>query len=188
MLKKVEEGTGIMKNKMKTTEMEDFEILYRNIENEVIKERIRSSGEWYIERAIRYKRYFYTLSIISIILPLIISSINILGGVYESQVRIITTIASAGVSFITGMLTFTKCGEKWTLYRSTIELIKSELTLYWTKTPDSDGKDLANLVYRLDEIMNKEHNSWKKIQQKDEKNTSTEKESMGGSHNEETNK
>ena len=29
-----------MKNKMKTTEMEDFEILYKNIGNEVIKERI----------------------------------------------------------------------------------------------------------------------------------------------------
>ena len=50
-----------MKNKMKTTEMEDFEILYKNIGNEVIKERIRSSGQWYIERSIRYKRYFYSL-------------------------------------------------------------------------------------------------------------------------------
>ena len=51
-----------MKNKMKTTEMEDFEILYKNIGNEVIKERIRSSGQWYIERSIRYKRYFCSLN------------------------------------------------------------------------------------------------------------------------------
>lgn len=51
-----------MKNKMKTTEMEDFEILYKNIGNEVIKERIRSSGQLYIERSIRYKRYFYSLN------------------------------------------------------------------------------------------------------------------------------
>ena len=35
-----------MKNKMKITEMEDFEILYKNIGNEVIEERIRSSGQW----------------------------------------------------------------------------------------------------------------------------------------------
>ena len=104
-----------MKNKMKTTEMEDFEILYKNIGNEVIKERIRSSGQWYIERAIRYKRYFYSLSIISIILPLIISSVNILGASWENEVRIVTTIASAIVSMVTGLLTFTKCGEKWIL-------------------------------------------------------------------------
>ena len=160
-----------MKNKMKTTEMEDFEILYKNIGNEVIKERIRSSGQWYIERAIRYKRYFYSLSIISIILPLIISSVNILGASWENEVRIVTTIASAIVSMVTGLLTFTKCGEKWTLYRSTIEMIKSELTLFWTKTPVPDEKDLANLTYRLEEIMNKEHSRWKKMQQEDDKIT-----------------
>ena len=160
-----------MKNKMKTTEMEDFEILYKNIENEVIRERIRSSGQWYIERAIRYKRYFYSLSIISIILPLIISSVNILGASWENEVRIVTTIASAIVSMVTGLLTFTKCGEKWTLYRSTIEMIKSELTLFWTKTPVPDEKDLANLTYRLEEIMNKEHSRWKKMQQEDDKVT-----------------
>lgn len=160
-----------MKNKMKTTEMEDFEILYKNIGNEVIKERIRSSGQWYIERSIRYKRYFYSLSIISIILPLIISSVNILGDSWENEVRIVTTIASAIVSMVTGLLTFTKCGEKWTLYRSTIEMIKSELTLFWTKTPVPDEKDLANLTYRLEEIMNKEHSRWKKMQQEDDKIT-----------------
>ena len=164
-------GIEIMKNKMKTTEMEDFEILYKNIGNEVIKERIRSSGQWYIERAIRYKRYFYSLSIISIILPLIISSVNILGASWENEVRIVTTIASAIVSMVTGLLTFTKCGEKWTLYRSTIEMIKSELTLFWTKTPVPDENDLANLTYRLEEIMNKEHSRWKKMQQEDDKVT-----------------
>ena len=37
-----------MKNKMKITEMEDFEILYKNIGNEVIKERIRSSDNGYM--------------------------------------------------------------------------------------------------------------------------------------------
>ena len=165
------EGARTMKNKMKTTEMEDFEILYKNIGNEVIKERIRSSGQWYIERAIQYKRYFYSLSIISIILPLIISSVNILGVSWENEVRIVTTIASAIVSMVTGLLTFTKCGEKWTLYRSTIEMIKSELTLFWTKTPVPDEKDLVNLTYRLEEIMNKEHSRWKKMQQEDDKIT-----------------
>lgn len=50
-------------------------------------------------------------------------------------------------------------------------MIKSELTLFWTKTPVPDEKDLANLTYRLEEIMNKEHSRWKKMQQEDDKIT-----------------
>lgn len=156
----------MMKNKMKTTEMQDFEILYKNIENEVIRERIRTTGQWYIENAIRYKYYFYTLSIVGIVLPLIISSVNVLGCDYKNLIRIVTTIASAIVSLSTGILTFMKCGEKWTLYRSTIEMMKRELTLYWVNA--ADEKALENLVYKLEKIMDKEHNKWEKIQQKDE--------------------
>ena len=59
-----------------------------------------------------------------------------------------------------------KCGEKWTLYRSTIEMMKRELTLYWVNA--ADEKALENLVYKLEKIMDKEHNKWEKIQQKDE--------------------
>ena len=161
-----------MKNKMKTTEMEDFEVLYKNIRNEVIRERIRSSGQWYIERAIRYKRYFYILSIIGIVLPLLITSVNVFGCTHENQVRVITAIASAIVSLTTGLLTFTKCGEKWTLYRNTIEMIKSELTVYWAKASTQEEEELIMLVSRLEDIMNKEHNKWNKIQEEDEKFTS----------------
>lgn len=156
----------MMKNKMKTTEMQDFEILYKNIENEVIRERIRTTGQWYIEHAIRYKYYFYTLSIVGIVLPLLISSVNVLGCDYKNLIRIVTTIASAIVSLSTGILTFMKCGEKWTLYRSTIEMMKRELTLYWVNA--TDEKALENLIYKLEKIMDKEHNKWEKIQQKDE--------------------
>lgn len=163
----------MMKNKMKTTEMQDFEILYKNIENEVIRERIRTTGQWYIEHAIRYKHYFYILSIVGIVLPLFISSINVIGCDYKNIIRIITTIASAIVSLSTGILTFMKCGEKWTLYRSTIEMMKRELTLYWVNA--TDEKALENLVYKLEEIMDKEHNKWEKIQQKDENEISEKK-------------
>lgn len=151
------------KNKMETSEMEDFEIFYKDIENKVVKERIRSAGEWYIEQAIRCKRSFYILSIIGIILPLVISCVNVLGSDHEYLVRVVTTIASAVVSLTTGILTFTKLREKWTLYRSTIEIMKSELTLY--AIGKKSEKDLYDLVYNLEEIMSKEHSKWKKIQQ-----------------------
>lgn len=154
------------KNKIQTSEMEDFEILYKDIENKVVRERIRSAGQWYIDRAIRYKRYFYTLSVIGIIVPLLISCINILGTDYGAQVRIITTVASAVVSCITSLLTFTKVKEKWTLYRNTIELMKRELTLYAIKK-ESD-EDLVNLVCDLEELMSEERIRWEKILQDEE--------------------
>ena len=63
-------GSAIKKEK------EDFKYLYKGIENEVVRERIRASGEWYIEHAIKYKRKFYIFSIIGIVAPLLITVIN----------------------------------------------------------------------------------------------------------------
>ena len=40
-------------------EKEDFKKLYEGIQNDVVRERIRASGEWYIERATKYKRIFF---------------------------------------------------------------------------------------------------------------------------------
>lgn len=77
-----------------------------------------------------------------------------------------TTITSAIVSLITALLTFTKCGEKWTLYRSTIEMMKSELALYSCKKRTDE--ELEKLVFKLEKIMNQEHNKWRKMQQEDE--------------------
>lgn len=127
------ETTDDNQKKSKTTEIEEFESLYRNIQNDVVRERIKSTGEWYIRHAKLYKILFYVFSIISIVLPLVISSINVLGTGHENEIRVVTTITSAIVSLITALLTFTKCGEKWTLYRSTIEMMKSELALYSCK-------------------------------------------------------
>lgn len=45
-------------------EKEDFKKLYEGIQNDVVRERIKASGEWYIERATKYKRIFFILSAI----------------------------------------------------------------------------------------------------------------------------
>ena len=160
------ETTDDNQKKSKTTEIEEFESLYRNIQNDVVRERIKSTGEWYIRHAKLYKILFYVFSIISIVLPLVISSINVLGTVHENEIRVVTTITSAIVSLITALLTFTKCGEKWTLYRSTIEMMKSELALYSCKKRTDE--ELEKLVFKLEKIMNQEHNKWRKMQQEDE--------------------
>lgn len=60
-------------------EKEDIEILYENIPNETERLRIQSCVEWYIEHAILYKWIFYSLSIIGIVLPLVVTAINAVG-------------------------------------------------------------------------------------------------------------
>lgn len=152
--------------RLKTTEIEEFEFLYRGIDNAIVRERIKSTGEWYIRRAKFYKFLFYVFSIISIVLPLVISSVNVLGTGHETEIRVVTTITSAIVSLITSLLTFTKCGEKWTLYRSTVEMMKSELALYGCKK--QTDAELEKLMFKLEKIMNQEHNKWRKMQQEDE--------------------
>lgn len=55
------ETTDDNQKKSKTTEIEEFESLYRNIQNDVARERIKSTGEWYIRHAKLYKILFYCI-------------------------------------------------------------------------------------------------------------------------------
>lgn len=161
----------MMKDRKKIKEMKDFEILYRDIENKSIRGRIKSTGEWYIEKATHYKRIFYVLSMMAIVLPLVISAINVLGEDYGACIRVITTIGSTMVAMATGILTFTKCREKWTLYRSSIEKMKKELSLY--SVGEKDDEALHKMVCRLEEMMEDERNKWREIQQENEQNGNT---------------
>ena len=52
------------------------------------------------------------------------------------------------------------------MYRSTIEMMKSELALYNCK--NRTDEELEKLVFKLEKIMNQEHNKWRKMQQEDE--------------------
>lgn len=134
-------------------EKEDFEKLYQNIPNEVLKARIKSSGNWYIERAIRFKRLFEILGLISIILPLIISILN-----NFEKTNLAVSICALLTALVTSLLTFTKCREKWTLYRTTIEQIKRELTLYWVD--ELNDEKLKELAIKIEDIMAQEHKVW----------------------------
>lgn len=143
---------------MKSTEAEDFEKLYRNIENDVLKGRIESAGKWYIEKAILYKRLFYVFNIISIILPLCIAVVNVV----DQNAQLLTVIISSLTSFTTALLAFTKWGEKWMLYRNAIESLKSKLTLFGVS--NGSQEELQQLACDIEKIMHEEHNKWNYVQ------------------------
>lgn len=134
-------------------EKRDFEKLYHNIPNEELKSRIGATGNWYIERATRCKRWFYFLEIVSIILPLLTTFLN---GCQNNNIAV--TVCALLTALVTSVLSFTKCREKWTLYRTTIEQIKRELTLFWVDKPNDEK--MKELSERLEGIMAQEHKVW----------------------------
>lgn len=151
-------------------EKEDFKRLYEGITNKTVKERIRASGEWYIASAVKYKRYFFILSTIAIVAPLLITVVNSMGtGDAENamKIRISTARYSVLASFASTFLVVSKCKEKWTSYRMTLERIKSALVLYSIDEGD-DEERLKRLVTRTERIMKEEHDKWQEILEDDD--------------------
>ena len=148
-------------------EKEDFKKLYEGIQNDVVRERIRASGEWYIERATKYKRIFFILSAIGIIAPLLVTVI-ISAGLNSTKdgndmtFRIVIAACSALASFSSTFMVVLKCKEKWTNYRNTVEQIKSEL-VYYSIDEGTDSERLKKLVDRTEKIMREEHGRWNEI-------------------------
>ena len=147
----------------------NFAKLYEGIKNDVVRERIKSSGEWYIENAMKYKIWFCVLSIFGIVAPLvitIISSIEINGKV-SASIRIVIAVCSVLTSFSSTLLAVSKCKEKWTNYRNAVEQIKSALV--WYSVDDGeDNEKLKRLVTRTERIMKEELNRWNEIAEMDE--------------------
>lgn len=154
--------------KGKGNEKKDFEILYHGISNDILKGRIRTTGEWYINNAYLYKWLYYIVGFSGIAIPIAVTVVN---GVYYGNsdfVQFFTIIASAITALATSFLSFSKCHEKWTLYRMTLEKIKRELALYWAGHENEE--DLKILVTNLEKYMEEENMEWLNISVR-EKNT-----------------
>lgn len=133
--------------------------LYEDIQNPRLKKRIQSCAEWYIEYAALYKGIFYTLSITGIVLPVLVTIINATDT--SGKTTAVTLVLSSIIAMCTSLLTFSKCREKWGLYRSSVEMIKRELMLYWGRK--ETDQDLKDLIVTLEKCMENEHMQWLKI-------------------------
>lgn len=138
-------------------EKNDFSKLCEKINDETLKSRVISAGNWYIEKAFVYKIEFYVFSILGIVMPLlsvVASSISTNDGA-----RIVTIICSAFASLSASMLALLKCRDKWTLYRMAIECMKRKLSLHWAKK--LNDSDLADLIAELEKCIENEQKEWK---------------------------
>lgn len=147
--------------KGKKNEKKDFQILYQSISNEILKERIRITGEWYINNAYLYKWLYYIVGFAGIAIPVVVTVVNGVCCKNSDFVQIFTIIASSITALAAAFLSFSKCHEKWTLYRMTLEKIKRELVLYWAGRVNEE--DLRDLIIKLEKYMEEENMEWMNI-------------------------
>lgn len=161
-----ERDRKVMFSFAKKREKEEFKRLYEGIPDKVLRTRVQSIGDWYIESAFKYKRIFYSCSVLAIMIPVLVTTANgiFISEAQEGVVKVFTILGSAVTALSTAFLSFSKCREKWTLYRSTFERIKRELSIYWAK--ENADQRLESLIVKIEDYMKEEHEEWWEISRK----------------------
>ena len=130
-----------------------------------INERLNNQINWYDKESIKNKRWFYTLSILEILLALSIpflSNLTIEESLWLSRIIGLLGLVIAAIASI---LLLSKFQANWIEYRLTSESLKSEKFMYLTKSgPYGQDQSCQNLVQRIEGIMSKENSNWFKLQ------------------------
>ena len=132
-------------------ELSSIEIFTSNIENPVIKQRVYQVLSWNIIKSTRYKRMFYILSILILILN---ASIPV-------KFPIVVTIIASISSVITGIITLINFKDVWYRYRVTAEKIKTECMLLNCRLGQySCVNREKKFLIRIEEILAEDQESW----------------------------
>ena len=133
-------------------ELSSIEIFTSNIENPVIKQRVYQVLSWNIIKSTRYKRMFYILSILILILNASIPVINQI----EKFPIVVTIIAS-----ISSVITLINFKDVWYRYRVTAEKIKTECMLLNCRLGQySCVNREKKFLIRIEEILAEDQESW----------------------------
>ncbi len=151
------------------------QIKYEKEPVEICSLRTENCLEWYTRKAIFYKRMFYILSIINLGVPL--ASTIFMSLKSDTNIGIVlATITSLSAS----LLALYNMREKWTMYRTAAEYIKSQYCLYCGKVYPYDEED-AHVKYLtlLEKYMASVHVQWYSLQKENkekEEDSETKKE------------
>ena len=122
-------------------------------------DRLCFSIEWYITYAKINKFFYYTLNIMAIVIPFVSSIL---------AVQIIKPLAwlSATSSICIALLEFFKCKQRWQLYRSTAELLKSRAEIFLINSSDINSSGYDKFVKDCEYIISEENKKWEQIFEK----------------------
>ncbi|MGN0338869.1 MAG: DUF4231 domain-containing protein [Lachnospira sp.] len=133
-------------------ESEQYAFLVDSIKDDILRERVKISLNYFINQAEKNRRGWVRLSIISIVLPAVASIVSFayanlsISNTYASVsqttagsngcnvigliIMLATPAITAATTVVNGLITFYKCGEKKTSYRNSAESLKSELNQF----------------------------------------------------------
>lgn len=146
--------------------------LFRDLENEpdLYKRWTQYNMSWYIKKANRNKCCFYVFSIITIVFPIlnalfqnsVIDLIVAYLAIDKEVLSFFSTAISLMASLAGSLLALFNFREKWNLYRTAAEKLKSEYVEFEVKA-DKTPQDIEEYVCRMNRYMEKIHNKWKQV-------------------------
>ena len=115
--------------------------------------------KWYIRKANRNKRMYYTFSFTGILCPLV-NAVLVVCGDY----KVFTAVLSAVTSFAASFLAFTNARLKWEIYRSAAESLKREVILFQAKvgTYKEEEQRVETFLHTIEGYMEKTHINWQR--------------------------
>lgn len=143
----------------------EIRTLLRDITSSVPSEKIckirtEACLVWYTKKAITYKRFYYGLSIINVGIPIVVSIV--LG---NSGSTFWGATLSAIASFSAALLALFSMRDKWIIYRTAAEYIKSQYTLYCAGAmPYHDNGRHTKYLMVLESYMSSVHGQWYAIE------------------------
>lgn len=147
--------------------------LMEGIRDEQLRQQIEHELYTYARRAVFYKRCYYILTCATIILPALVSVVNVVPSDSPNEIKLTVTILSAVSAVAAGVLGAANVHEHWTSYRSACENLKEEIFLYVKAVAPYDIDDSkereSKFVSNLLNLYHQENSRWKdNVRKKDE--------------------
>ncbi|EHJ00364.1 hypothetical protein CDLVIII_3815 [Clostridium sp. DL-VIII] len=144
-------------------ELKSIPIYVVGIENEALKGRVEHILDWYIRKAASYKRLFYGISAVLILINASIPIINEIGieNIGFTGKDITVSIISSIATILTSFMTLFTMKDTWFRYRKHVESIKTECMLFNCKCePYNDKNRECNFAQKIESIICNERQQW----------------------------
>lgn len=155
-----------------------FFYLVQELESKSLQNRIYNEVGTYVYSAYKYKRRFYILTILSVILPALVSILNNTQFAEKEEIDIVISVISLVIVIVAGLTNTIKAKESWIRNREFAEMAKSEIFkcvmeigVYADivgETGDSKKKEKL-LAEQLENIFQHERGEWKMFRSQDGK-------------------
>jgi hypothetical protein len=133
--------------------------------NEYYNKRYTSEVNWYDEKSISAKKWYYSLQISIIVIASLTPIFAFSGSKW------LTTFASIIVAVSTGIIKFMKVEENWINYRGVCELLKKESSYFKAGINEYSQLDEKEKIFvsRVENLISRENSTWVNINTPHEK-------------------